>query len=702
MRAVGVVLGCLMFASLPGSGSAVEREWIGGDGVWNEAARWTPEGIPGEGDDVLIGSDVVPGPVVSYASETSPSLGLVQVYAPGTGATLSIAQDTLLAESLRLGQTSRPDAARVAQSGGRLDVGTLIVGYGFGARGTYELTGGEVVAGNIRVTNGDGPPGTTPADGTFQQLGGSVVVDALDVNELGGSYTLVDGPLTSGYTQALHIFLQLGGEHRADRLRVGLGTRYGGTYWLQSGLLEVDEEAVDVLSAFLQFGGTHEVAVDLENDGRFDLEGGTLTAPIVLNEGVFTLDGGMLDAGELAGPGTVRLLSGEAVLGGLAIDGQLELADAVVQVDDVAVGEDGWVTATSGAVLEVSGSFVAESEAFLQWDTRDAQLAFVGAGGHTFQGPGVDRGDHRGAARFNFGWGTLSLEKGGSLILEGGGAVYVGVLALGGGLAQLDAIVGNGSKIYYDAALPENAYLGGALHPLAMGGAVAPITADDPPADIDLLLPRAQERSFQETAYVWDVPDDVLRYEATDFGPFVVEGGHESEIGPSSLTGRLHAEGDWDGEALSWEQTSRYWVQFELPAPVNYQLVAELASRDPIISPLAQASLSLAVLDEETLRYETFHLGVAEDNCDHSMDYAGLLPAGDYRLLARAEAETFDDFEGGLAAGEASVEFMFSVEPIPAPALPPMQCAALLGLALLRKWKGIGRGGFRRSAGWRS
>jgi hypothetical protein len=63
--------------------------------------------------------------------------------------------------------------------------------------------------------------------------------------------------------------------------------------------------------------------------------------------------------------------------------------------------------------------------------------------------------------------------------LTAGGAIYTRDLTLGGGLAQIAAITGNGLNIYYDPSMSENSYLldgsPDGSYALGNGGVIAPV-----------------------------------------------------------------------------------------------------------------------------------------------------------------------------------------------------------------------------------
>ncbi len=148
---------------------------------------------------------------------------------------------------------------------------------------------------------------------------------------------------------------------------------------------------------------------------------------------------------------------------------------------DLVVGPSGILGGSYGDRFFVSGNFASASTKSHEWDTRHADLLFGTSPAHTISVNGIDLGPTDGYAD-NFAWGTLSLTAGETLSFTDGnqtpgGALYVGTLALGGGLAQLANIHGNGINLYYDPAMAGNAYLLDQTYALAGGGQLLPASA---------------------------------------------------------------------------------------------------------------------------------------------------------------------------------------------------------------------------------
>jgi len=248
-------------------------------------------------------------------------------------------------------------------------------------------------------------------------------------------------------------------------------------------------------------GGSLTVAGDLtvNERGQLDHELGAFSAGDASNAGMLNQDGGTLLLGSLLNTGSAHL-GAEAVVSGLlenwgdlsvASGGSLDAAGGILNHGSISFDGtilsgggvtnegDGYLAGGAGDRFFVSGDFLSSSEASVLWDTVGAELIFEG-GSHTLAYTGEDRGQSLLGYDQNFAWGVLRLEPGDSLALQDGdaipgGALYVDVIDLGDGLAQIGSIAGNGLSIYYRPFSPENAYLGGQTFALSGGGALAPV-----------------------------------------------------------------------------------------------------------------------------------------------------------------------------------------------------------------------------------
>jgi hypothetical protein len=188
-----------------------------------------------------------------------------------------------------------------SQSAGSNTVSTLVLGFGAGTNGTYNLSSGaSLVLGSDHFSVGE------IANGTFNQSGTSTVAGVdLDIgagtgssgtyNLSGGSLTLSppqggfqDGELDVG-TRGTGVFVQTAGTVTASLLDLGVipggnGTyKLGGTGSLTVGRLEVIGGATQAQAEFDQTGGTHAVVgpMHVSGQGVFNLQGGTVSAQII-------------------------------------------------------------------------------------------------------------------------------------------------------------------------------------------------------------------------------------------------------------------------------------------------------------------------------------------------------------------------------------------------------------------------------------
>jgi len=224
------------------------------------------------------------------------------------------------------------------QSGGTNTVTSLLtLGYQAGSSGTYNLSGGSLVANSVVI--GDGGTGTFNQSagtsvqcinlflgysaggiGTYNQTGGTNTVDGIFYlgHDLGssGTYNLSGGILTAGYgyigSEGVGVFNQSGGIVRiSDNLQLGYYPGSSGTYNLSGGslftsTLYVGKEGTGI---FNQSGGSTTIERTSPvsglylgyfsgSSGTYNLSGGSLWAPaetigvLTGGVGVFNQSGG--------------------------------------------------------------------------------------------------------------------------------------------------------------------------------------------------------------------------------------------------------------------------------------------------------------------------------------------------------------------------------------------------------------------------
>jgi len=197
-------------------------------------------------------------------------------------------------------------------------------------------------------------------------------------------------------------------------------------------------------------------------------------AAAVVNQGTVRASGGTLAV-------SVQDFTNDGLLGA---DGS-----GMLSLTCLKVGPSGYLVMEPGATLTVTGDLASSSGAATLWNTTAAELVFPSGGEHHLDITGDDLGALEAGYHDNFAWGTLTLGAGESLLFadgdaEPGGALYVGTLALAGGLDQINSISGNGLSVYYDPSLPGNSYLNGKTYDLTGGGQLSPIPE---PATFSLL-----------------------------------------------------------------------------------------------------------------------------------------------------------------------------------------------------------------------
>ncbi len=384
----------------------------------------------------------------------------------------------------------------------------------------YTLSSGDVSA--LRISN----------SGYFTQSGGSVSLTPPSyptspyfktrlVN--GGTYDFSGGTLSSaGLISAGGLFLQSGGISTAEELLVS------GAYELSCGTLTTESTDIGETGLFTQTGGEHTAGA-LTIDGEYDLQAGSLDAGTVTNQGLFNQSSGnFVSRGAVTNQGNMSFLCGTAALTGKLLNfngmvtfsqsntyllgsgenyarvqildsaadfgrfwhenGALLIDASSVTVDNLAVGNDGYLKADSSSTVKVGADFNSQSTQNAQWETAAATLLFESDDPNSMSHSVSAAGDELGATAVgfenNFAWGTLQIAPGNSLVLEGGpgSALYVGTIS-GQSISgpNILNITGNGANIYYFAGT------GGSTYNLQDGGQLIPVSglACDASGDVD-------------------------------------------------------------------------------------------------------------------------------------------------------------------------------------------------------------------------
>ena len=418
--------------------------------------------------------------------------GTLEVQAPvldvQPGGTLWLSGGTLQGQRLQLDGT-------LQTSGGGA---TLAAATDLGARARVQLDGGltlnrrMVLRHNLQHPESIAGNGLLTIGGAGQLVGQGAAAVAIDnrglVQAQGGALTLA-GPS-----------LQNTGLMRAA---AGAQLFVDAAQATQAGRVEVQSGGSVVFAAALQ--GTA--------GSRITLQGGTLATPALSQDagatltGFGTLVGSLSNAGlvEFHGPtqivgdlhnaasGLLRVRHAQTLVTGLLSNaGRIELQGGTL-VFEGGLDGDGLLSAAAGSRLVLGGDFTLRGSDPGAWNTMAAALHFSG-GTHAIVLSGAERGHAAGAATDNFAWARLVLEDGSSLRLQDGNtqpgaALYVGALQ---GAALTDGtvlnIAGNGHNVYYDAALADNAYLGGRTWGLQGGGQLIALAPVPEPGSAALLL----------------------------------------------------------------------------------------------------------------------------------------------------------------------------------------------------------------------
>jgi hypothetical protein len=342
--------------------------------------------------------------------------------------------------------------------------------------GIYSLSGASSILniGGVLAVGQNGKGTFTQSDGTinafyegvgeFSGGAGSVFTQTGGVNNAGGlrigtrssTYPFAEGTynLEGGILNAENINLAKGVLNHSggvntvsNNLNIGLYADKGG-----SGTYNLENVAVlNVLGnmrvgyngdgVFNQNGGTNTVTGTLTvsstpgtSTGTYNLNGGTLSAASIVNNDKFNYSGGTLNgnitnnasgAVELSGGGT-RVVNGSimnygqfkttgttAVYTGAFTNAGAYISDPSSNFfTDLIVDPSGYLIGGAGDLFSIAGKFLNSSSSAL-WDTKNADLAFTGAGTHDFQmGPA--------GSVFKFEWDEFLLKDGVKLNLKGG------------------------------------------------------------------------------------------------------------------------------------------------------------------------------------------------------------------------------------------------------------------------------------------
>lgn len=199
------------------------------------------------------------------------------------------------------------------------------------------------------------------------------------------------------------------------------------------------------------------------------------------------------------------------------------------------------------------------------------------------------------------------------------------------------------------------------------------------PALAGPILPVEQERWYERVDHDGEGTFTVTRFDAPDFGPFVVSG-HDSSISSTLLTGDLSASGGASGPfpETSRSAFSEYRVVFDLLVPRWFDLDARLETHDNYFFGLGHSEVSLSFFDSGLGTFQPL-IRECVGNCPLSegvliVDERILLQPGQYQVEAFASGDGFYGSQGPIT-GSGDVEFTFT--------LPEPGSAVLAGLGLV-------------------
>jgi hypothetical protein len=264
--------------------TADTRNWIDGSGNWNTPGNWSPTGVPSTSDIVNIVLTDGVARTISIDQVTAP-LGLLSIDLTGPGTTTTTLSAGGAAVDLDAGGIFVGGYSGTAPTNGRavlnqssgfvstFSSSDLVVAYGAGSSGLYNLTGGK-------LTINEGEFIGLSGNGTFNQSGNSthtVNASATGIFAIGkdagsaGNYNLSGGTLTVNAPEYLGYngtgtFTQSDGTHAVtggQGLYLGFNAAGHGNFFL-SGTGALTSTLPEYIGyngsgTFNQSGGIHSV-----------------------------------------------------------------------------------------------------------------------------------------------------------------------------------------------------------------------------------------------------------------------------------------------------------------------------------------------------------------------------------------------------------------------------------------------------------
>ncbi|MCW9014606.1 MAG: hypothetical protein OQL06_12555 [Gammaproteobacteria bacterium] len=396
------LLSTFVFVSLLIPFQAHSSDWVcTGTNSWSDAHCWLPNSVPGSGDSANILSSGSQNLTVNYTNVINPTATLSDIFINNTG-TGSVVLNRSSNLSLNAGLMVLGTDGNVIVNHG---VGDSIFDYVLMADQTssyseYNLSGTGTVTANVGIWLGEN------GHGVVNQSGGQLTTDELTLGSSSngyGEYNLSDGVLTTvneyvGFFGNAN-FNQTGGLHVVNDLHVGRKTG-SGVYTLDAGTLTVNN-ALEIATIpavpgvttqnalFEQNGGTTTVTSEYGHirtsatgmaNAHYDLNGGTVNAPVVINNDTFEYSGGTLNA-DIENHDTLIINNS----GTRTINGDLTNVGQSYFFHTFAAGTpeeltidrtaNGVIRLEDGTLVDVQGNLVLETHSILSIDLGSGYLS---------------------------------------------------------------------------------------------------------------------------------------------------------------------------------------------------------------------------------------------------------------------------------------------------------------------------------------
>ena len=366
--------------------------------------------------------------------------------------------------------------------------GNLYIGRSAGGIGSYTLGGATASLVAVNEYIGDAGRGTFTHSGGGNALSGDLYLGRLAGGD--GSYTLdavagsssvvqsraplgfivIPPPTLPPTLSAVNEYIGVGGTaaftHNSgiNMLSGILTVGANGTYNL-SGVDAVlspyggimNNGIFNYSAGYLNIPVSSQSASNFTNNGTLNIIDGTggrsFSAPVINNGSVNATGTTVTFSGVFTNNGSMKVTGSTVTFNGDFINnGEYNSDPSTTIANRIVIGPTGYLIGGPGDQWIVSNDFENRSTQNTLWNTRDSALQFTGGGSHTMSLPGTAAGGYEN----NFAWGTLTIDEGDTLVLDGaaGGALYVGrILGLvfdPNDPSTITNIAGNGRSIFFD------------------------------------------------------------------------------------------------------------------------------------------------------------------------------------------------------------------------------------------------------------